>query len=88
MSVELISEQLRKRFRFEERNHATVIMTSDFPQELADLIVCLTAFTLKRSQVVVSGGGRSQIGVPSEMFVLRDREGMCAEAPLTWARLS
>ena len=63
MSVELIPEQLRNRFRFEERNHATAIMASDFPQELADLIACLTAFTLKKSQIKVSGGGRSQIPI-------------------------
>jgi len=41
MSIELIREALRARFRFDERNHATAILAADFPQELADLLDCL-----------------------------------------------
>lgn len=71
MSVDLIPEELRARFRFEERNHATAILASDFPLELKDLIDCLTAFTLKRSEIIVSGGGRSHIPIAIDGFLVK-----------------
>jgi hypothetical protein len=70
MGVELIPAVLRKRFRFDERNHATAILASDFPGELADLIDCLSAFTLKRSEIMVSGGGRSSIPITLDGFLV------------------
>ena len=56
MSVELIPAELRARFRFEERNHATAVLAADFPNEFADIVACLSAFTLKRSDITVGGG--------------------------------
>lgn len=61
MPVELIPEDLRQRYRFDERYHACGILASDFPSEWCDLIDCLRAFTLRRSWIVVGGGGRSAI---------------------------
>jgi hypothetical protein len=70
MSIELIPEALRARFRFDERNHAAAILAADFPQELADLLDCLAAFTLKRSEIIVSGGGRSLIPIAIDGFLV------------------
>jgi hypothetical protein len=69
MGVALIPEALRARFRFEERNHATAILASDFPQEYADILACLDAFTLKRSEIVVGGKGRSAIPITIDGFL-------------------
>jgi hypothetical protein len=70
MSVELIPEALRGRFRFEERNHAAAVLAADFPNEFADIVACLTAFTLKRSEIVVGGGGRSAIPIAIDGFLV------------------
>jgi hypothetical protein len=71
MSIELIPEALRARFRFDERNHATAILAADFPQELTDLLDCLAAFTLKRSEIIISGGGRSLIPIAIDGFFVQ-----------------
>jgi hypothetical protein len=71
MVVELIPEALRARFRFDERNHATAVLASDFPNEFADIVACLSAFTLKRSQITVGGGGRSAIPIAIDGFLER-----------------
>ena len=69
MTVELIPEALRARFRFDERNHATAVLGSDFPNEFADILACLNAFTLRRSQITVGGGGRSAIPIALDGFL-------------------
>jgi hypothetical protein len=70
MSVELIPEALRARFRFQERNHATAVLAADFPNEFADIIACMSAFTLRQSQITVGGGGRSQIPITLDNFLV------------------
>ncbi len=57
------------RFRFKEWNHATAILAGDFPTEWADLLGCLRSFTLKKSHIVVGGGGRSQIPIALDGFL-------------------
>lgn len=69
MGVELIPQVLRARFRFDERNHATAVLASDFPSEFADIVACMDAFTLKRSQITVGGGGRSAIPIAIDGFL-------------------
>jgi hypothetical protein len=69
MVVELVPKALRARFRFDERNHATAVLASDFPNEFADILACLNAFTLKRSQITVGGGGRSAIPIAIDGFL-------------------
>jgi hypothetical protein len=70
MGVDLIPEALRARFRFDERNHATAVLASDFPEEFADILACLEAFTLKRSEIIVGGGGRSKIPITIDGFLV------------------
>lgn len=65
MTISSIPNELRTKYRFEERHHACGILANDFPDEWRDLLDCLRSFTLRRSAVVTRGGSRSAI--PSEI---------------------
>lgn len=73
MAIDLIPANVRKRFLFEERHHATSVLASDFPDEFNDLILCLDAFNLKKSAILTPGGGRSPIPIAIDGF-LRGRK--------------
>jgi len=61
MGLELIPEEVRGRYRVEDRDHACAILATDFSKEFEDLCNCLSAFSLKRSAILTPGGGRSPI---------------------------
>ncbi|MGH7213232.1 MAG: BglII/BstYI family type II restriction endonuclease [Tepidisphaeraceae bacterium] len=61
MRADLIPVNLTKRYRFQEWNHAAAILAGDFPEQWADITGCLSTFCLKKSAIIVGGGGRSQI---------------------------
>ncbi len=61
MKRDLIPASLRRRYRFEEREHACSILAGDFASEWKDLLDCLQAFTLRKSYITKGGGGRSDI---------------------------
>ena len=61
MGIDLIPAKLRKRYLFDERHHATSILVVDFKEEFHDLLRCLDAFSLKKSDILTPGGGRSPI---------------------------
>jgi Restriction endonuclease BglII len=61
MGLDLIPANLRKRYRFGERHHASSILAVDFKEEFHDLMLCLEAFHLKKSEILTPGGGRSPI---------------------------
>ncbi len=63
MSINIIPPTLLDRYRFEDRNHACGILASDFPGEWQDILDCLDQFALKKSWIMVGGGGRSHIPV-------------------------
>lgn len=69
MGIELIPEDVRTRYRFDERGHATAILASDFSQEFAELLSMLRMFTLKRSDILTPGGGRSPIPIAIDGFL-------------------
>jgi hypothetical protein len=69
LSLELLPARLRERFLFEERHHATSILASDFPEEFNDILLCLDAFRLKKSSIVVPGGARSSIPIELDGFL-------------------
>jgi Restriction endonuclease BglII len=69
MSVDLIPEDVRARYRFDERGHATAILASDFPQEFGEILEALRAFTLKRTDILTPGGGRSPIPIAIDGFL-------------------
>jgi len=60
---EIIPEDLQQKYAFDERGHASAILATDFPREFEDLVFCLRQFKLRRSHVVVGGGGRSRISM-------------------------
>jgi hypothetical protein len=69
MGLEAIPKELFPRYLFQEWNHAAAILAGDFPDEWADLLACLKAFCLKKSDIVVGGGGRSQIPIQLDGFL-------------------
>jgi len=63
MGLDLIPEDLRRRYTFDERGHATAILAADFQEEFAEILGCLGAFRLKKSDILRLGGARSQIPI-------------------------
>jgi Restriction endonuclease BglII len=70
-----IASGLRKKYQFEERDHAIAILAEDFPDEWADLIACLDAFWLKKSAIMTPGGGRSPIPIEIDSFLQASSRG-------------
>ena len=71
MGLDLIPAALHSKYKFEERDHASAILARDFPSEFADLLACLTAFTLKKSAVLTPGGARSPIPIAIDGFLVQ-----------------
>ena len=69
MGLDLIPVDLQRRFRFDERHHATSILSTDFSEEFNDLLDCLRAFCLKKSEILTPGGGRSPISIGIDAFL-------------------
>jgi len=61
MGLDLIPRRLQAKYRFEDREHACAILAGDFPDEWKDLLDCLDAFRLRRSDIIKGGGGLSNI---------------------------
>lgn len=76
MGLALIPATLRNKYLFEERDHACAILATDFAAEFGDLLACLDAFTLKKSDILTPGGGRSPIPIAIDGFLAR-----CGWAP-------
>ncbi len=68
MAIEILPENLRRRYHIEQRRHACAILR-DFPDELRDIIECLDAFELLRSEIEAGGGGKSKIAKRFEDFL-------------------
>ncbi|MCG3126782.1 MAG: hypothetical protein CHACPFDD_01637 [Phycisphaerae bacterium] len=56
-----IPAEISRDYEVHEWKHASAILKTDFPTEWADVLAVLKAFRLKKSQVVVGGGGKSRI---------------------------
>ena len=69
MGLDLIPEELRQRYRFDEREHACAILANDFPDEFTDILDCLDAFRLRRSYIAIPGGSRSQVPITIDRFL-------------------
>ncbi len=69
MGLNLIPARLRQKFQFEERVHACAVLRTDFPNEWKDILDCLDAFCLKRSQVVAKGGSKTEIAIGIDTFL-------------------
>lgn len=71
MGLELIPQALQKRYTFDERHHAASILAVDFSAEFKDLLLCLEAFRLKKSEILTPGGGRSPIPIAIDGFLTK-----------------
>ncbi len=69
MTLALIPAKLRRKFQIEERVHACAVLKTDFPGEFKDLLDCLDAFWLKRSEVVAAGGNKTEIAKGIDSFL-------------------
>jgi hypothetical protein len=61
MKGKTIPNDLRRRYRFQGWNHAAAILAGDFREQWQDITGCLRDFCLKKSAIIIGGGGRSQI---------------------------
>jgi hypothetical protein len=61
MSIDIIPQDVRKRYQIEERRHACAILYQDCRTEFDDLIECLRKFEILKSEIVAGGGGKSRI---------------------------
>lgn len=68
----LFSANLQKKFNFYDWGHASTILKHDFAAQFADLSTVLEVFELRRSQIVVGGGGKSSVSgyIDSELYKL------------------
>jgi hypothetical protein len=63
MSLELLPKTLRQLYETHEWKHSCAVLKGDFPEEWSDIIAVLENFRLRKSDVVVPGGGKSPIAV-------------------------
>ncbi|MGD0731836.1 MAG: BglII/BstYI family type II restriction endonuclease [Terracidiphilus sp.] len=61
MSLDLFPEAIHGKFEIVENHHAASILFADFRPEWDDLVAMLTQFTLRRSDILTPGGGKSPI---------------------------
>lgn len=70
MGIEdFVPKDVAARFRFKEWSHAAAILAGDFPEQWQDLLGCLRDFSLRRSAIIVVGGGRSQIPIQLDGYL-------------------
>jgi hypothetical protein len=63
---ETIPADLLKKYTFDERGHASAILSKDFPDELEDIMFCLNEFRLRKSHVMKKGGRKSEVSITIE----------------------
>lgn len=61
VGLNLIPRRLRSLYEVHEWRHASAILASDFPREWGDILAVLSGFRLKKSAIVVGGGGKSLV---------------------------
>jgi len=61
MPIETFSTYIQSHYEIHEWRHASAILKEDFPSEFADVCDVLTRFRLKKSDLVVGGGSKSNI---------------------------
>jgi hypothetical protein len=61
MSLDLFPEAVHRKFEVAEKHHAAAILHTDFRPEWDDLVAMLLQFSLRRSDILTPGGGKSPI---------------------------
>jgi len=69
MGLGAIPKDISARYKFQEWNHATAILKGDFRKEWTDLLGCLSDFCLRKSAIVIGGGGRSQVPIQIDGYL-------------------
>lgn len=60
MAVDLLPTSIRNNYEIYGWKHACSILAQDFPIEFRDIIEILSAFTLKKPDILRPGGGKSK----------------------------
>jgi len=63
MALEKIPKALHDRYEIHEWRHASAILLNDFSKEWRDIAKVLSAFVLRKSDIVTPGGSKSAISV-------------------------
>jgi len=61
MPIDSLTPFIREHYEIHEWRHASAILTSDFPDEFADIQAVLSKFRLYRSRILAPGGSKSDI---------------------------
>jgi len=61
MTIDLIPDDIRKKYEVREWKHACAVLKADFPTEWADIAEVLRGFRLRRKDVLAKGGGLSVV---------------------------
>lgn len=69
MGTDLLPAFIRAHYEVHEWKHACAILKQDFSAEWDDLVAVLTQFRLKRSQIAVSGGSKSEVSKSIDSFL-------------------
>jgi hypothetical protein len=71
MSLEQVPAFLRENYEVREWRHASAILSSDFPAELADIATVLSEFRLYRSEILKPGGRKSGVSTRIDAALAR-----------------
>ena len=69
MALNDLPQNILNDYEVHEYKHAVTILKNDFPNEYQDLIDVLNNFTLKRSEIIASGGRKSPISSRLDNFL-------------------
>lgn len=69
MPIENIPADIINKYEIHEYRHGIAILENDFPNEFQDLIDVLRSFTLKKSEIIASGGRKSPVANAIDSFL-------------------
>jgi hypothetical protein len=61
LCIQSLPEDIRELYEVHEWRHACAVLKNDFPEEYKDVVDVLRNFRLKRSQIIVPGGRKSEV---------------------------
>jgi len=70
-TIHLVPDDIREKYEVHEWRNACGVLTTAFPNEWADILVVLRAFTLKKSEIMTPGGNKSSLAKAFDGPLLR-----------------
>ncbi len=61
MGLNLVPKEIRDLYEVREWRHASAVLSCDFKNEWKDILAVLADFRLKKSSIIVGGGGKSKV---------------------------